>query len=609
MNRSTLCNLMLLAACLSLAAAFAQDAGQGVASPDQDPPGRVARIAFAQGNVSLELAGVDTFSQAELNYPLTAGDRIYVDNNSQAELQTSGLAVRMGNGADVTLSSLTDGVAQFGLTQGSIRVRVRDLSSPPDENGNPQQGTVEIDTPNGAVLVQRVGDIRVDSYPQDDSTVVTVSSGQVEVTGPNLDQIVGPNQSFRFIGNPVQVEQVGLLAPDPLDQLDLQRESDFSASLGLRDDYVSPDMIGASDLDQYGQWDGSPDYGEVWYPSSVAMTWAPYQNGHWIWVAPWGWTWIEAEPWGFAPFHYGRWVYLNGRWGWIPGPPPRVWGRPVPPVYSPALVVFVGAGVGSGAGFTAWFPLGPGEAYQPWYHASALYVNRVNATNLYSRNPAGLRAAYSNRSTVAFNTNLESVSYVNRASATTVVPQRDFAAGRSAAAQARVNDTVRAQIALAPLLPHPMVTPTAAMASPQTPARAIPPNPSRPALATSQGVVRPGTPAAASPAASPSQPARGAYPDLRGPNPVPRTAVPPPSQPRPLITNTPPQPVQPSFADQQREIERTDPGRPLGPQQVQNVRLGRPAGPPSQPEGAHPASAHQPPPARQPPPAAPKKPH
>jgi hypothetical protein len=160
-----------------------------------DPPSRVARVSYMQGNVSLEPAGVDTFSQAEVNFPLTAGDRLYADNNSLAELQTAGLALRLGNGADVILSTLTDDVAQFGLAQGSIRLRIRDLSTP-----DGQQAVVEVDTPNGTILIQRPGDIRVDSYPQDDTTVVTVTSGLVQVTGPNLNTSVGPNQSIRLTG-------------------------------------------------------------------------------------------------------------------------------------------------------------------------------------------------------------------------------------------------------------------------------------------------------------------------------------------------------------------------------------------------------------------------
>ena len=185
-----------------------------------DPPNRVARVSVIQGNVSLEPNGVNDFSQAEINYPLTSGDRVYVDNTSLGELQTAGLAVRLGNGADVTLSSLTDNIAQFGLAQGSIRVRTRSLTS-----FNGSQATVEVDTPNGAILVDQPGDVRVDSYPQDDTTVVTVSSGAVEVTGQNLDQQLGPNQSLRLSGSsPVYAEQVQLLPPDGLDQFDHQRE-------------------------------------------------------------------------------------------------------------------------------------------------------------------------------------------------------------------------------------------------------------------------------------------------------------------------------------------------------------------------------------------------
>src|SRR5664279_5923051 len=74
----------------------------------------------------------------------------------------------------------------------------------------------------------------------------------------------------------------------------------------------------------------SPTYGNVWMPTSVQSGWAPYHNGHWVWVAPWGWTWVDDAPWGYAPFHYGRWVSLRGNWGWVPGP------INYQPVYAPA---------------------------------------------------------------------------------------------------------------------------------------------------------------------------------------------------------------------------------------------------------------------------------
>jgi hypothetical protein len=604
----------ILAMMIAFSAALAQE------NPDPasqvDPPGRVARISFVQGNVSLEPAGVDSFSQAEMNYPLTAGDRVYVDLESISELETAGLTVRMGNGADLTLASLTDQVAQFGLAQGSIRLRTRDLTAP-----DGSAAVVEVDTPNGSILVQAAGDIRVDSYPQNDTTVVTVSSGQVQITGPNLDQIVGPNQSLQLSGtNPVTTQYVQILPPDGLDRFEQDREAVSQQADAVDDQYVSPDMIGASDLAQYGDWSSDADFGSVWYPRGVVVDWTPYHYGHWAWVAPWGWTWVESEPWGFAPFHYGRWGNFGGRWGWIPGPPPGIYGRPIHPIYSPALVAFVGGA--PGLGVTAWFPLGPRETYVPWYHASTVYVNRVNVTGIYSRNATEVRNNYSNRTSIAYNTNVVNATFANRTVATTAVAQKDFAAGRSVAGSQpiRLDAIARSQLNQAPILPHPLVTPAATIAAPQAPARALPPTLARPQLASratlpartteptsaparsAQPYTQPATPAPSlpqqrnhqpvSPQAQPVNPqAQPQSQPQNQPQMQPAAVAPRPAgQPRALINKTEPEPVQPSFRQQQQAIEHNDPGRPLGPQQLSNLRNGREAGAPQQPEPVqHPA--------------------
>ncbi len=704
-------HLLLLAALTPALAAPAQDAHD-----PNDPPNRVARVSLLQGNVSLEPAGVDQFSAAEINYPLTSGDRIYADNAALSELQTSGLAVRLGNGADLTVTTLTDYTAQLGLAQGSLRLRTRDLDAP-----DGAQAVVEVDTPNGAILIQRPGDIRVDSYPQDDTTIVTVTTGQAEVTGNGVDQVLYPNQALRLAGNPTYAEPVQPLPPDALDRFDFLRERDRQQSLALSAQYVDSDMIGVADLGQYGDWNPNPDggeeYGAVWFPRFVPAGWTPYSNGHWAWVVPWGWTWVEAEPWGFAPFHYGRWAQFglpgNGRWGWVPGPPPSVFatgGRPFHPIYSPALVAFVGGpsfslslgfGGASGAGVTAWFPLGPRETYTPWYHASPGYVNRVNVTNLYNRNVTEVHNTYINRTTVVYNTTVNNT-YVNRQQATVAVPQHDFAAGRAVAQSqpVRFNPQQRQALTTAPILPHPLVTPAAAIAAPSAPPRVVPPSAARPVLENRAGpgfrpgnapaadapanlhqaspgtsiqrgpaqpspvqpnpappANRPAPPAApitrpspvsqpapqpapvtrptpvaqpapgrqpqpTSPPNYPNQPTRGSFPVQRTPQPAPapaqapvstparpglaQTPAQPPAQaptlqarplprpvdqPRALVNRTEPAPQPPTFTQQQHAIERTDPGRPLGPQQLDNVRNNRPAGPASQPEPtAHPAA-------------------
>ena len=118
-----------------------------------------------------------------------------------------------------------------------------------------------------------------------------------------------------------------------------------------------------------GDWRDDRDYGHVWFPHVDAGLGALSRPGHWDWIAPWGYTWVDDSPWGYAPFHYGRWVTVGGRWGWIAGP------VAVQAVYAPALVVFIGGGRGGFGGNVGWFPLGPREVYVPPYQVSRGYMN------------------------------------------------------------------------------------------------------------------------------------------------------------------------------------------------------------------------------------------
>ena len=129
-------------------------------------------------------------------------------------------------------------------------------------------------------------------------------------------------------------------------------------------------MVGAADLDRYGSWQTTQDYGPVWFPYAAAPDWAPYRDGYWADIGGWGPTWVDSAPWGYAPFHYGRWAFIGGRWGWCPG------GYVARPVWAPALVAWYG-GPGWGVGYTngrplyGWVPLGWREPYYPgWRRCS-----------------------------------------------------------------------------------------------------------------------------------------------------------------------------------------------------------------------------------------------
>ena len=157
--------------------------------------------------------------------------------------------------------------------------------------------------------------------------------------------------------------QVDAAARDDFDLWSLARDQRDDQSVSAR--YVSPELTGYEVLDQYGAWSTSDDYGAVWIPQNLPADWAPYRDGRWTWIEPWGWTWVDAAPWGYAPFHYGRWAWFRQRWCWVPG---RAVARPV---WAPALVGWVGGdnwnarfSVGS-APAVGWFPLAPHEDFPP----------------------------------------------------------------------------------------------------------------------------------------------------------------------------------------------------------------------------------------------------
>ena len=72
-------------------------------------------------------------------------------------------------------------------------------------------------------------------------------------------------------------------------------------------------------LEPYGEWMETGDYGYVWHPRDVREDWRPYTDGRWAYTDA-GWTWVSEEPYSWAVYHYGRWTNLDRvGWVWVPG--------------------------------------------------------------------------------------------------------------------------------------------------------------------------------------------------------------------------------------------------------------------------------------------------
>jgi hypothetical protein len=483
-----------------------------------DPSGRVGRLSYVSGPVSFQPAGVTDWVDADVNRPLTTGDQVWVGDGGRAEIHVGSTALRLGANTAFQFLNLDDQTMQIQLSQGTLTVRARNLA---------QGQNFEIDTPSLAFTVLHPGEYRIGANPDSQTTNVTVRSGAGEVTGGGSAFPVSASQQAIVVGgDQTTFNLVSAPGTDGWDQ--------WSASRDLREDrspsarYVSREVGGYEDLDDYGQWSNEPGYGQVWRPTHVAADWAPYHDGHWAWVAPWGWTWVDDAQWGYAPSHYGRWASVRGSWNWVPGP------MNVTPCYAPALVGWIGGG-GSGfsVGFSSgnaaaigWFPLGPREPYIPANRVSAGYFTRVNNTNTVINTT--IINNYYNDSRNSNNT-ITSVKYVNQnvRNAVVAVPQATFANGRPVAQSARA--VPAAQLASAHFVAVPAIAPQqASVLGPKAGMAARAPRP--PAAVFSRPVIA-------------------------------RTAPPPP-------------PV--AFARQQAALAQS-PGRPLAPAAVQQMRQSAPA--------------------------------
>lgn len=118
------------------------------------------------------------------------------------------------------------------------------------------------------------------------------------------------------------------------------------------DAYADTDPSALSDfhatLDPHGAWVEDPTYGTVWVPNAneVGADFSPYESaGHWAYDDT-DYVWESDYGWGWAPFHYGRWVYGASGWLWVPGR-----------VYAPAWVDWrIGA---DGYPYVGWGPAYP----------------------------------------------------------------------------------------------------------------------------------------------------------------------------------------------------------------------------------------------------------
>lgn len=410
-----------------------------------DPPGRVGRLADVQGVVMLRQSGYDEVQQAVVNWPITSGHELVTNRGAYAEISLGAASFRLAGESTLTILQLDDQHVRLRLHGGSIQVRARNASLARE---------IELETAQGRVLFSEPATVRIDSLDNHFVTTINVVSGSASFDG-------GGTRFALTAGRRAEVDASGLLN---MTMRSNARDDDFDWWVATRDReqqqlsqrsasrYTSADMAGYEVLDSYGNWRTTVEYGPIWSPSILPAGWAPYRDGRWTWIAPWGWTWVDHAPWGYAPSHYGRWVFYEQRWCWTPG---SVATRPV---WAPAVVGWVGGSGWQVTGSTggpsiAWFALAPREVYVPAYQATPRYVQQINnsiAVNgsvpiPISRPANGRAALYQNQSL---------------GNAITAVPSYQFGVSKTVVVPAVAQRSDSSQpIRNAPAAPNTFVTP------------------------------------------------------------------------------------------------------------------------------------------------------
>jgi hypothetical protein len=322
------------------------------ATPSTTQPPGVARISDVGGNVAITRSDSAQTVAARANAPLLTSDALSTGANGRAEVQLDDQTfIRQDSGAQARLAQAGARGNAFQLASGTAELR-RFANEP---------SSAAIDTPSISVRPQAASAFRVSV--RDGETFVTPTSGRVELVGAHIDRVIQPGNTFVVRGSAAapQFTTIATVPNARFDQWVARRDrlEDGYNGFGL----ANNGLVGVSQLNAYGRWVSTRQYGQVWVPNGVGNTWAPYQNGQWTWEPYYGYTWVGNEPWGWAPYHYGRWFNSStvpgSGWAWVPGVETTTTTvTSYPAVYNPPPAIYQ-----------------PGSYYPNGYYSNGYYPN------------------------------------------------------------------------------------------------------------------------------------------------------------------------------------------------------------------------------------------
>lgn len=329
---------------------------------------KVARLTYVRGNVQIRRAETEEWERAVTNLPIIEGDEIVSDKDGRFEIQFSIYKYLRGDEQTaIRILTLKDEGIAVSVPQGNINIKLTQFDAAVE--------FFEVDAPKSTIALQAAGSYRIDAG-QIGESVVRISvfdEGEARIYSSTSGFTLRARRTARVFTDG-QYDGEWELADssgyeDSFDRWANDRDDDIAKKMrdSYYDRYYDRDITGADELNAYGDWIYTRDYGYIWRPWGSAVSsysdWSPYRYGEWRWIPPFGWTWVNDEPWGWATYHYGRWIWYNGFWHWSPYGYDRLgrsWWRP-------AMVIFRNYG-----DTYCWYPL---PYYSPYYNYNYHYYS------------------------------------------------------------------------------------------------------------------------------------------------------------------------------------------------------------------------------------------
>jgi hypothetical protein len=319
------------------------------------------RISLIEGDVQVRIEDTGEWVPASINMPLMDDDQIWVPEGARTELQLrDGTSLRLDENSALEILTVEKDSYQFYLTEGRSYANFRGLRG----------SFLQIDTPDSSIRVYDRSNFRIETT-QDGYTDISVYKGIVYAESRDGETSVDGGKTLS-LREGTYAELAPLGPPDEWERWNRKRDRRF-AERRPPSRYL-PDELQAysGDFEENGRWVQVREYGYVWTPKVVAVGWAPYRIGRWVWIGG-DYVWISYEPWGWAPYHYGRWAFISAiGWCWVPPARGAVY-------WGPGFVGWVRTPT-----YVSWVPLAPGEIYygHGYYGPHSVNVTQINITHI-----------------------------------------------------------------------------------------------------------------------------------------------------------------------------------------------------------------------------------